>query len=404
MRIRPESVAFIFLLATLSALPALATDMSLPALSAMGVSLSVSPSRAALTLSLFLVGFAVAPIAYGPMADRFGRRPVLLFGSVVFAVASAGCAFAPSLEVLLGFRVLQGIGAGAGMVMSLTIVRDLFEGQFARARLSYVATVRIVAPMLAPTLGSWIMVLIHWRAIYAFLTLAGIVVTVVVYFGMAESRPKSTMIKTLSLSSLAASYKLVLTNPVAIGNALVNALTFGCQFAYITGSPLLMMETMGMSAQGFGLIFAMTALGIMAASILNGRLNTRGVSPHKLLRAGLYISSSTSLVLAIMAFTDTLPLSVFVPVLMLNTFSFGLIAPNASHAAVEPVPEAGGVASAVVSSIMIGTGAISGALVTLFYDGHSARAMTGVMLVCALCALAIYFLWVRRQPKALRSA
>jgi DHA1 family bicyclomycin/chloramphenicol resistance-like MFS transporter len=296
------------------------------------------------------------------------------------------------------------VGAGAGMVMSLTIVRDLFEGQFARARLSYVTTVRIVAPMIAPTLGSWIMVLVHWRAIYAFLTLAGVVVTAVVYFGLSESRPQSTLIKKLSVSSLIASYKRVLTNPVSVGNALVNALTFGCQFAYITGSPLLMMETLGLSPQAFGLVFAMTAFGIMAASILNGRLNTRGVSPYKLLRAGLLISSSTSLALAIMAFTDTLILSVFVPVLMLNTFSFGLIIPNASHAAVEPVPEVGGVASAVVSTIMIGTGAISGTLVTLFYDGHSARSMTGVMLGCALLAFTIYTFWVRRQSRVLRPA
>lgn len=398
MRIRPESIAFIFLLATLSALPALATDMSLPALSAMGASLNVSPSRAALTLSLFLAGFAVAPIAYGPLADRYGRRPVLLFGSVLFAIASAGCAMAGSLEVLLGFRVLQGVGAGAGMVMSLTIVRDLFEGQYARARLSYVATIRIVAPMLAPTLGSWIMVLLHWRAIYVFLALAGIVVTAAVYLGLPESRPASSLMRTLSVSSLLNSYQRVLTNRIAVGHALVNALTFGCQFAYITGSPLLMMDRLGMSAQGFGLVFAMTAFGIMLASILNGRLNTRGVSPHKLLKIGLGISSGTSLVLLVMALLDFLPLGVLVPVLVLNTFSFGLIAPNASHAAVEPLPEVSGVASAVVSSVMIGTGAVSGALVTLFYDGHSARAMTGVMLACALSALTLYTFWVRRHP------
>jgi DHA1 family bicyclomycin/chloramphenicol resistance-like MFS transporter len=403
MRIRPDSVAFIFLLAVLSALPALATDMSLPALTQIGASLQVSPSRAALTLSVFLVGFAIAPIAYGPLADRYGRRPVLLFGSTLFTLASAACAMAPTLEALLAFRAIQGVGAGAGMVMSLTIVRDLFEGQFARARLSYVATVRIVAPMIAPTLGGWVLVMFDWRAIYLFMTIAGAVVTLAVYLGLPESRPASTMLKSLSIPALAKTYKRVISHPVAFGNAAVNALTFGCQFAYITGSPLLMMETLGMSAQGFGLVFAGTAFGIMLASILNGRLNTRGVSPHRLLKVGLGLSSGTSLVLAVMAFTNTLPLGVLIPVLMANTFSFGLIAPNASHAAVEPVPEAGGVASGVVGALMMSVGAVSGSLVTFFYDGHTARAMMGVMLGCALLALGIYTFWVRPHDKRWRA-
>ena len=149
MRIHPDSAAFVFLLAALSALPALSTDMGLPALAAIGRDLEVPPASVALTLSLFLAGFAIAPLAYGPLADRYGRRPILLFGGVIYSLASAACALSPNLESLLAFRILQGVGAGAGSVMALTIVRDLFHGPVARARLSYVASMRIVAPMIA---------------------------------------------------------------------------------------------------------------------------------------------------------------------------------------------------------------------------------------------------------------
>ncbi len=383
----------------MSALPAIATDMGLPALPAIGDSLSVSAAEAGLTLSVFLAGFAIAPIGYGPLADRYGRRPVLLFGSILFTFAATACALSRSLEVLLVFRVLQGIGAGAGMVLALTIVRDLFEGSVARARLSYVATVRIVAPMIAPTLGGWVLVAAGWRAIYGTMAVAGAVITLAIFLGMTETRPANTVVARASLSSLARTYMRVLRNPVCLGNALINALTFGCQFAYISGSPLLMMHVLGMSAQSFGLVFALTAFGIMSASIINGRLNARGVSPHKLLRTGLILSSSTALLVTIMVFTGYLPLWLLIPILMLNTFSFGMIAPNASHAAIEPVPEMAGVASGIISSIMMGTGAAAGALVTFLYDGHTGRAMGGVMLGCTLSALAIYLFWVRgRQP------
>ncbi|MDH2236507.1 multidrug effflux MFS transporter [Pigmentiphaga sp. GD03639] len=400
MRIRPDSAAFVLLLASLSALPALSTDMALPALAAIGLDLHVPPSSAALTLSLFLAGFAIAPLAYGPLADRYGRRPIVLFGGVLFSLASAACALAPSLASLLVFRVLQGVGAGAGSVMALTIVRDLFQGHIARARLSYVASMRIVAPMIAPTLGSWVMYFAGWRSIYGVMALAGVATTLAVYLGMAETRPADAAPVRISVGALLRTYARVLSNPVLLGNTLVNALTFGCQFAYITGSPLLMMQLLGMSPQAFGAVFAMTAFGIMAASLINGRLNARGIAPHKLLWTGLILSSSTSVLLAVLGFADALSAWSLVPLLMLNTFSFGMIAPNASHAAVEPLPEVAGVASAVVSCVMMAVGALSGSLVTMLYDGHSARAITGIMAVCTLSALSLYAFWVRRLPAA----
>ena len=139
MRLPPTSVAFTLLLGFLVALPSFGIDMSLPALTSMGAALGVAPKRAGLMMCLFMLGFAVAPLFYGPVSDRYGRKPVMVFACTLFAIAGIGCAFARSLPTLLVWRVVQGAGAGVSMTIALAIVRDLFEGQAARARLSYVA-------------------------------------------------------------------------------------------------------------------------------------------------------------------------------------------------------------------------------------------------------------------------
>src|SRR6267378_220498 len=167
MRLPPTSMAFTLLLGFLVALPSFGIDMSLPALTSMGAALGVAPERAGLMMSLFMLGFAIAPLFYGPVSDRYGRKPVVVFAFTLFAIAGIGCAFARSLPTLLVWRVVQGAGAGASMTIALAIVRDLFEGQAARTRLSYVAIATMVVPMIAPSAGAALLALGGWRAIHA---------------------------------------------------------------------------------------------------------------------------------------------------------------------------------------------------------------------------------------------
>jgi DHA1 family bicyclomycin/chloramphenicol resistance-like MFS transporter len=159
VRVPPASMAFTVLLGFLVALPSFGIDMSLPALIATGASLGVAPAQAGLTMSLFMFGFAVAPLFYGPASDRYGRKPVVVFACTLFIIAGIGCAFARSLSTLLIWRVVQGAGAGASMTIALAIIRDLFEGQAARTRLSYVAIATMVVPMIAPTAGAALLAL-----------------------------------------------------------------------------------------------------------------------------------------------------------------------------------------------------------------------------------------------------
>src|SRR5260370_20226882 len=152
-------MTFTLLLSFLVPLPSFGIDMSLPALTARGGALHVAPAQAGLMMSLFMLGFAVAPLFYGPASDRYGRKPVVVFACTLFIIAGIGCAFARSLPTLLTWRVVQGAGAGASMTIALAIIRDLFEGQAARTRLSYVAIATMVVPMIAPAAGAALLAL-----------------------------------------------------------------------------------------------------------------------------------------------------------------------------------------------------------------------------------------------------
>ena len=226
MRVRPASMAFTLLLGFLVALPSFGIDMSLPALTAMGAALRVAPAQAGLMMSLFMFGFAVAPLFYGPASDRYGRKPVVLFACTLFVIAGIGCAFARSLPTLLMWRVVQGAGAGASMTIALAIIRDLFEGQAARTRLSYVAIATMIVPMIAPTAGAALLALGGWRVIHAVLAGVGLLLLLAMVIGFAESAridPANRLVP----SAIARDYLRVLTHPLCLGYILVNAGAFG---------------------------------------------------------------------------------------------------------------------------------------------------------------------------------
>jgi MFS transporter, DHA1 family, multidrug resistance protein len=189
VRIPPASLAFTVLLSFLVALPSFGIDMNLPALTATGAALHVGPAQAGLMMSLFMLGFAVARLFYGPASDRYGRKPVVVFACMLFIIAGVGCALAESLPTLLMWRVVQGAGAGASMTIMLAIIRDLFEGQAARTKLSYVTITTMIVPMIAPTSGAALLGLSGWRVIHAVLAGVGLLGLLAMLLGFAESAP-----------------------------------------------------------------------------------------------------------------------------------------------------------------------------------------------------------------------
>jgi DHA1 family bicyclomycin/chloramphenicol resistance-like MFS transporter len=212
MRIAPGSTAFTLLLGLLVALPSFGVDMSLPALSATGVALQAAPAQIGLAMTAFMLGFAAAPLLYGPASDRYGRKPVVIFACALFVVAGIGCGLARSLPDLLGWRVVQGAGAGASMTMAMAIVRDLFEGQMARTKISQIAVTMMVVPAIAPTLGSTLLALGGWRLIHGVLAGIGTVLLIAVLLGFTESA-RIDPVSRMTPSTIAQNYLRVLRHP-----------------------------------------------------------------------------------------------------------------------------------------------------------------------------------------------
>jgi DHA1 family bicyclomycin/chloramphenicol resistance-like MFS transporter len=398
LRIRPGSVAFTLLLGALSMLPPFSIDMGLPALSVMAQSLGTTSAGASLSLSLFMLGFALAPLVYGPLSDRHGRRPLLLIGCSVFAAAGVGCAASHSLPALLSWRFIQGAGAGAGSVLVLAIVRDLFEGAAARAKLSYVTLVMGVAPMVAPTIGAWVLAVGHWRVIYLTLAAGGVVLLLAAGLGLEESVRRGAG-AALSVKGLVRDYGRALRHRRSIGYSIINALSFGCAFAYISGSSLVLMDVLGVSPSVYGYCFALTAVASMTGAFTNGRLSSRGVSAAALLKLGMVLCVTGAAVLVLITLGGMARLTTLMPLFFVCHFSIGLIAPNATHGALQPMADIAGVASAVLSGLRMLGGALASAFVAFFFDGRSALAVTGVMAGFALTALLVYVLLVRPDER-----
>src|SRR5712664_4204984 len=394
MRLPPTSMAFTLLLGFLVALPSFGIDMSLPALTSMGAALGVAPERAGLMMSLFMLGFAIAPLFYGPVSDRYGRKPVVVFACTLFAIAGIGCALARSLPTLLVWRVVQGAGAGASMTIALAIVRDLFEGQAARTRLSYVAIATMIVPMIAPSAGAALLTLGGWRFIHAALAAVGLLLLLAMLFGFAESAridPANRLVP----SVIACNYLRVLTHPVCLGYILVNAAAFGALFAYVSGSSLFLINVVGLRPDQYGLVFAATSLGIMAGAFLNGRLSAWGVVPDYPLTIGLALAVVAATSLLTMTLAHWIPLAPVISLLVLGTFAFGLIAPNAMEGAMQPLPQIAGAAGAATGCIQMTTGAVVSGLVATLNDEHSALSMTAIMAACSLLGLVSYLLVAR---------
>lgn len=403
VRLPPTSTAFTLLLGLLVALPSFGIDMSLPALTSVGAALGVAPERAGLMMSLFMLGFAVAPLFYGPVSDRYGRKPVVVFACMLFAIAGIGCAFARSLPTLLVWRVVQGAGAGASMTITLAIVRDLFEGQAARTRLSYVSIATMVVPTIAPSAGAALLALGGWRVIHAVLGGVGLLLLLAMLIGFTESArldPANRLVP----SVIARNYLRVLMNPLCLGYILINAAAFGALFAYVSGSSLFLINVVGLRPGQFGVVFAATSLGIMAGAFLNGRLSTRGVAPFYPLTAGLVLAVVTATALLLMTLVGWMPLTPVILILIVGNFAFGLIAPNAMQGAMQPLPQIAGAAGAATGCIQMATAAVVSGLVALLHDQHSALSMTALMSVCSLVALAAYLLLARPAERAIVQA
>lgn len=384
------------LLGSIMAVTPLGVDMYLSAMPSLAESLATDATRVQLTLSAFFLGLSMGQVFYGSLADRYGRRPLLLIGMLLFIVASTGCAMATSVEALIVWRFLQAAGACAGMVITNAVVRDRFNPIEGAHMISRMMLVMGAAPILAPLLGGFILTTLGWEAIFWILALYGAVLVIAIALFLPETRPAHTH----GPDSLWAALKVyggVLSHRNFQGYALSRALVQGGMFAYIAGSPFVFMTLHGVPAEYFGLLFGLNAIGIIGASQINVHLLRRH-TPDRILRGALAGVGVAGLLLCMAAM---LPLSFGIPgfvALLLPLFAImtltGLVQPNATVLAMAPFGDRAGSASAMVGTLMFAVAALVSSAVAFLHDG-SAMPMAGTIAVASGLALCTYHLLAR---------
>ena len=392
MPIQSSSLAFTLLLGLLASVPYSGIDINLPALAATGAALGAVASDVGLTMSAFVLSLAVMPLLYGPASDRFGRKPIVLFGMMLFVAGSMACAAAQSLPVLLACRVVQGVGAAAtGTVFA--IIRDVFDGNAARIRIANVMVAVNVATMIAPTAGAALLMLGSWRSIYAFQAGIGVVLLLAVLFGFSERarigpnpRPNETLVS---------SYRRVLTHPVSLGYILVGAAAGATVFAYVTGAALFFVGVVGLRPDQYGLIFSACSAAVMCGAFLDGRLGRRGIASGDVLAAGLTLMMAGSVALLAVTMGGLRSPALVAGLLIVVALTFGLCVPNVMNATMQPLPDIAGAVGAAAGSLQLAAGAVSSGLVSLLFDGRSALAMSAVMALCSVLGLGAYVLVAR---------
>jgi DHA1 family bicyclomycin/chloramphenicol resistance-like MFS transporter len=391
--LRRDSFAFTAFLGALTALPPLSIDMGLPGLPAIEATFADAAGQGPLTLSLFLAGFAISPLICGPLADRFGRRAILLDGLLLFSLAAAACAWAPTFTILLVCRMLQGLAAGACAILPFAIVRDVFEHHVARHQLSRIAAVLGIAPMIAPVLGGWVMTVSDWRMIYAAQAATGLLLLVVAIGTLEESQPVE-MRRSLNPAKLIESYRFVLTDRTFLGYALLYACAFACMFSFISGAPSVLIGSLGLSTTGFSLLFGLSSCGVLIGSLISGQLSQRHIASRKIVAGGLVLTVASAL--AALALVPAVAVTVWtlMPLMALTLLAFGIMAPSTNHEALQNLPHVAGAAAGVMRCLQMTMGAFASAMIAMFEPfGHPALVMTGLMAAMALVAGAIY-LWV----------
>jgi len=376
-------VRLILLLGSLSAFGPLSNDMYLPALPQLADDLGVGASAAQLTLTSCLAGLAVGQLVSGPMSDRFGRRRPLLAGVVVYAVASALCAVAPSAAFLIAFRFVQGAAGGFGIAVSRAVARDLHSGDALARFLSTLMLVNGLAPILAPVVGAQVLRVTSWRGVFWVLAAIGAVLAVGTVLWLRETLPPELRTEG-GFAETRRTVAELIGDRAFVGYLLVLAFSFGAMFAYIAGSSFVVETIHGGSPQLYSAIFALNGAGIVAASQVN-RVMLRRTTVLRMLAVGVVASASGGFALLAVVVAG-IGLGGIVPSLFVLVASLGFILPNASALALAGHRSVAGSASGLIGIFQFAVGAAAAPLVGVA-GTHSAYPMAIVIAVLSGASL-----------------
>lgn len=383
---RGQRLRLIVILGSLIAMGPLTIDMYLPALPTITTELATTSAVVQLTLTGTLLGLALGQLVIGPLSDALGRKRPLVAGVALHVVASLLCAVAPNIAVLGAFRVLQGVGAAAGAVIALAIVRDLYTGRPAATLLSRLILVMGAAPVIAPTLGGELLRFTSWRGVFVALALFGLVLIPVALAGLRETLPPSRR-RTAGVRGTLRDYGALFHDRTFVGLVLVAGLAMTAVLGYVAGSSFVYQDQFGLDQQQFGLVFGSGAVFLIAATQLNPVL-LRWFEPRQILLVAVAAGAVSGVLLVLIAATAFGGLVGVVGAMWLVLFCTGLALPNAPAVALSRHGEAAGTAAALLGAVQFGTGALISPVVGLL--GNDALAMGAVVaggLVLALVVL-----------------
>ncbi|MEV7771087.1 multidrug effflux MFS transporter [Kitasatospora sp. NPDC086791] len=395
--------ATIAVLGGLTALGPLTTDLYLPGLPAIAEDLVAEPAAVQLTLTFSMFGVAAGQLLFGPLSDRFGRRPPLLVGLVAYTLSSVVCALAPNLSVLIAARFVQGAAGSAGLVIARAISRDRFQGVALLRFLASIALISGLAPILAPIIGAQLLRFTSWRGTFGALTALGLLLTVAAFGALRETLPPETRDRGGVGATLRTMGRLLRDLPF-LGLALTSSLAFGALFGYISGSSTVLQHVYQVSPQTYSLLFGLNSVAIVVMTQLNGRVLAPRCTPRALMLGSLAVAVAAGVALVLLTTVWDFGLVGFCAPLFVLMGSLGVLLPNTAAQALGLVePQVAGTASALLGTGNFLVGAVVAPLSSL--GGRPSAALLAlVVLVCGVLATAAYLALCRPARMAVAGA
>ena len=383
----PSFPEFVFLMALYVALMAMSIDMILPALSLIGKEFHTdNENQMQYIIGMLFLGFTFGQIVYGPIADSFGRKFTIYIGLALFIVGDILCLSASNFTMMLIGRFLQGFGASSPRITSMAIIRDLYKGREMARVMSFIMTVFIIIPVIAPSLGQLILFVANWRIMFIVFLCAALIAMALTYFRLPETL-KPQDIRPFNAKAILHDFRMVLSNKITLGYTLCAGLIFGALIGYLTSSPQIFQSYFGVG-DSFPLYFGASALSIGAASITNSmivrRYGMKLICHHALI---VMITMSAAFLPLIILQNNIVPIWQFMIYVIVIFFCLGLLFGNLNALAMEPMGHFAGVASAVVGSLSSGISAIIGTIIGQSYNSTLIPIISGFLTLTILAFL-----------------
>ncbi len=398
MTTRPHSsFSIVFILGLLAMLMPLSIDMYLPALPVIAEQFGVPAGSAQMTLSTYILGFALGQLLYGPMADSLGRKPVILGGTLVFAAAAAACAMSQSIDHLIVMRFFHGLAAAAASVVINALMRDIYPKEEFSRMMSFVMLVTTVAPLVAPMVGGAVLVWFSWHAIFWILALAALLASAMIFFFIKETLPAEHRQK-FHIRTTLGNFASLFRHKRVLSYMLASGFSFAGMFSFLSAGPFVYIELNHVSPQHFGYYFALNVVFIFVLTMINSRF-VRRVGALNMFRIGLWIQFVMAMWMVVTAFFDV---GFWTLVVGIAAFvgCISMVSSNAMAVILDEFPHMAGTASSLAGTFRFGIGAIVGALLSLA-TFTSAWPMLWAIALCATGSI-LFCLYASRPRKAVK--